>query len=77
MQDQWPVQYFSSLPNAYSKWVKLKVTNTTTTLAMIAILDKLFKIYGVSIIIMSDNGIQLTVIYFNMFLQTSGVKYQN
>lgn len=61
--------------DAYSKWIEVKVTNSTTTAATIAILDGLFASYGIPTTIVSDNGPQFTATEFKTFLQDSGVKY--
>lgn len=60
--------------DAYSKWIEVKVTNSTTTAATIAILDGLFASYGPTTIV-SDNGPQFTATEFKTFLPDSGVKY--
>lgn len=61
--------------DAYNKWIEVKTTNSTTSIATAAILDELFATYGVPITVVSDNGPQFTSIEFKTFLQTSGVKY--
>ncbi|XP_018396143.1 PREDICTED: uncharacterized protein K02A2.6-like [Cyphomyrmex costatus] len=61
--------------DAYSKWVEVRVTHTTTTTATIAMLDNIFASYGVPTTIVSDNGTQFTAEEFKTFLQSSGVKY--
>ncbi|KYN02859.1 Uncharacterized protein K02A2.6, partial [Cyphomyrmex costatus] len=63
------------ITDAYSKWLEVKVTNSTTTAATIAILDELFSTYGVPVTIVSDNGRQFVSAEFETFLQVSGVKY--
>ncbi|XP_024872568.1 uncharacterized protein K02A2.6-like, partial [Temnothorax curvispinosus] len=61
--------------DAFSKWLEVKITNSMTTAATIAILDNLFTAYGAPTIVVSDNGTQFTAAEFKSFLQTSGVKY--
>ncbi|XP_077277689.1 uncharacterized protein LOC143905907 [Temnothorax americanus] len=61
--------------DAYSKWVEVKTTNSTTTTATITILDELFSRYGVPVTVVSDNGRQFVSAEFENFLQMSGVKY--
>ncbi|XP_055608550.1 uncharacterized protein K02A2.6-like isoform X2 [Uranotaenia lowii] len=61
--------------DAYSKWVEVKVTNSTTALATINILDDLFAAYGAPVTVVSDNGPQFTADEFKVFLHRSGVKY--
>ncbi|XP_024877348.1 uncharacterized protein K02A2.6-like, partial [Temnothorax curvispinosus] len=61
--------------DAYSKWLEVKVTNSSTTEATIKILDELFAAYGVPTTIVSDNGTQFTAAEFKTFLQRSGVTF--
>lgn len=67
--------------DAYSKWIEVKTTSSTTTTATIAIFDELFASYGEPTIIVSDNVgshncfSQFTAAEFESFLKESGVKY--
>uniref|UniRef100_A0A0E4C706 RNA-directed DNA polymerase n=1 Tax=Anopheles gambiae TaxID=7165 RepID=A0A0E4C706_ANOGA len=61
--------------DAYSKWVEVKVTHSTTTEATIKILDELFASYGAPLTVVTDNGTQFTAAEFTTFLQRSGVKF--
>lgn len=61
--------------DAYSKWVEVKITNSTTAAATINLLDGLFAAYGAPVTVVSDNGPQFTAEEFKSFLQRSGVKY--
>lgn len=61
--------------DAYSKWVEVKITSSTTTSATANILDGLFAAYGAPVTVVSDNGPQFTAEDFKSFLQRSGVKY--
>ncbi|XP_058448901.1 uncharacterized protein K02A2.6-like [Malaya genurostris] len=61
--------------DAYSKWVEVRVTSTSTTEATVGILDELFCSYGVPTTLVSDNGPQFTAREFKHFLQMSGVKF--
>nr|XP_029715715.1 uncharacterized protein K02A2.6-like [Aedes albopictus] len=61
--------------DAYSKWLEVKVTSTSTTAATIGIMDELFSRYGVLVTVVSDNGPQFTAVEFKDFLQKSGVKF--
>lgn len=61
--------------DAYSKWLEVKVTNSTTTAATIAIMDELFARYGAPVTVVSDNGPQFTAADFKEFLKKSGVKF--
>ncbi|XP_035897214.1 uncharacterized protein K02A2.6-like [Anopheles stephensi] len=61
--------------DAFSKWVEVKPTQSTTTAATIQLLDDLFAAYGAPVTIVSDNGTQFTSSEFKAFLQQSGVKF--
>lgn len=63
------------ISDAYSKWLEVKITNTMTTSATIAILDELFAAYGVPTTIVSDNGTNFTSAEFETFWRTVGVKF--
>ncbi|KYN29995.1 Uncharacterized protein K02A2.6 [Trachymyrmex cornetzi] len=54
--------------DAYSKWMEVKPTNSTTSTATIAILDELFTAYGAPITIVSDNGTPFTSAEFQKIL---------
>jgi len=62
--------------DAYSKWLEVKTTSSTTAPATIAILEEIFATYGAPVTIVSDNGPQFATTEFKTFLQGSGVKYQ-
>lgn len=61
--------------DAYSKWLEVKITNSTTATFTIMMLDEVFAAYGVPITVVSDNGTQFTSVEFKEFLQQVGVKY--
>ncbi|XP_035890488.1 uncharacterized protein K02A2.6-like [Anopheles stephensi] len=61
--------------DAYSKWVEVKITHSTTTEATIKILDDIFASYGAPVTVVTDNGPQFTSEDFSNFLQRSGVKF--
>lgn len=61
--------------DAYSKWLEVKIVNSSTTSSTTAILDQLFASYGVPKIIVSDNGSQFSSVEFKEFLEQSGVKF--
>lgn len=54
--------------DAFSKWLKEKNTKTITEAATIPLLDGEFPIYGVALIIVSDNRINFSSAEFNNFL---------
>lgn len=61
--------------DAFSKWIEVKMTTSTTAAATIQILDGLFSTYGAPVTLVSDSGPQFTSSEFRDFLQKSGVKY--
>ncbi|KMQ84561.1 hypothetical protein RF55_17549, partial [Lasius niger] len=61
--------------DAFSKWLEVKVTSSTTSTATIGILDKLFATYGFPVTVVSDNGTQFASAEFKEFLRMSGIKY--
>ncbi|XP_031338167.1 uncharacterized protein K02A2.6-like [Photinus pyralis] len=63
--------------DAYSKWLEVRPTTSTTATATITILDDLFTAYGVPVTVVSDNGRQFIADDFKSFLRNSGVKYHN
>lgn len=63
------------ITDAYSKWIDVKITSTSTSAATINILDELFASYGVPTTVVSDNGTCFSSSEFKEFLTTVGVKY--
>lgn len=63
------------ISDAYSKWLEVKITNSTTSHATIAILDEVFAAYGAPVTLVSDNGSNFTSKDFNDFLHQVGVRY--
>ncbi|XP_018323746.1 uncharacterized protein K02A2.6-like [Agrilus planipennis] len=61
--------------DAYSKWLEVRVTKSTTSAATSRILDNLFATFGAPVILVSDNAPQFTSAEFKNFLMMSGVKY--
>ncbi|XP_059222020.1 uncharacterized protein K02A2.6-like isoform X3 [Stomoxys calcitrans] len=61
--------------DAYSKWIEVKVTPTSTSSATITILDELFATYGVPTMLVSDNGTCFSSIEFKDYLTKIGVRY--
>ncbi|KAF2904059.1 hypothetical protein ILUMI_02117 [Ignelater luminosus] len=61
--------------DAYSKWLEVKTTTSTTAATTIKLMDEVFAAYGVPVTIVSDNGIQFISEDFKNFLRNSGVKY--
>jgi len=61
--------------DAYSKWLEVKITNTTSLSITIRILDELFTTYSIPITVVSNNGTLFTSTEFEEFLLISGVNY--
>ncbi|XP_061388978.1 uncharacterized protein K02A2.6-like [Musca vetustissima] len=61
--------------DAYSKWIEVKITSSTSSAATIDALDELFASYGVPITIVSDNGTGFASEEFKDYLTRIGVKY--
>uniref|UniRef100_A0A1I8P5A3 Integrase catalytic domain-containing protein n=1 Tax=Stomoxys calcitrans TaxID=35570 RepID=A0A1I8P5A3_STOCA len=61
--------------DAYSKWIEVKVTPTSTSSATITILDELFATYGVPTMLVSDNGTCFSSKEFKDYLTKIGVRY--
>uniref|UniRef100_A0A182YR43 Uncharacterized protein n=1 Tax=Anopheles stephensi TaxID=30069 RepID=A0A182YR43_ANOST len=61
--------------DAYSKWLEVKVTSSTTTNATFNLLDELFASYVVPITVVSDNVPQFASPDFRSYLKNAGVKY--
>lgn len=66
---------FLIVTDAYSKWIEVKITSSTTTAATTAILDEIFSAYGVPVTVVSDNATNFSSAEFREFLKMSGVKY--
>ncbi|XP_037944434.1 uncharacterized protein K02A2.6-like [Teleopsis dalmanni] len=61
--------------DAYSKWLEVKITKSTTAADTISLLDDVFAVLGVPLMVVSDNGTNFTSVELNDFLTTVGVKY--
>lgn len=61
--------------DAYSKWMEVKITSSTTSVTTIVLLDELFAAYGIPVTIISANGTQFTSVEFADFLRKCGVKF--
>ncbi|KAL7728692.1 hypothetical protein ACLKA6_004069 [Drosophila palustris] len=64
------------ISDAYSKWLEVKVTKSTTASATIMLLDEVFTSYGVPLMVVSDNGTNFTSAELNNYLDSVGVKYR-
>lgn len=61
--------------DAYSKWMMVNVTNSTTAEATCNMQETVFAQFGVPVIVVSDNGPQFTVQHFKNFLKMQGVRF--
>ena len=55
----------------------VKVTKSITAAVPIILLDEVFATYCVSLMVVSDNGMNFSSVEFKNFLTNVGVKYQN
>ncbi|XP_054284384.1 uncharacterized protein K02A2.6-like [Macrosteles quadrilineatus] len=69
-------QYLFVIVDAYSKWVEVIPTKTTTSNWCIQQLRKLFSTFGYPFTLVSDNGPNFTSSIFNQFLQACGVTHK-
>ncbi|XP_061396205.1 uncharacterized protein K02A2.6-like [Musca vetustissima] len=66
---------FLIVTDAFSKWMEVKMTSTSTSSATISILDEMFSTYGVPKTVVSDNATNFSSEEFRQFLKNSGVVY--
>ena len=66
---------FFIVVDAHSKWPEVIPMSTTTSLATVVELTRLFASYGIPQQLMSDNGSQFTSQEFKKFLRTNGVRH--
>ncbi|KAL5496662.1 hypothetical protein EMCRGX_G012995 [Ephydatia muelleri] len=66
---------FFIIVDAHSKWPEVIPMSTTTSLATVAELTRLFASYGIPQQLVSDNGPQFTSGEFKEFLRTNGVRH--
>ncbi|XP_054259475.1 uncharacterized protein K02A2.6-like [Macrosteles quadrilineatus] len=69
-------QYLFVIVDAYSKWVEVIPTKTTTSNWCIQQLRKLFSTFGYPFTLVSDNGPNFTSSIFNQFLQACSVTHK-
>ena len=68
--------YIIVLIDYYTKFIRAKVVNRTTTNDVITFLTDTFTIFGFCSILVSDNGPQFTSHYFEMFLMNNGIAHK-
>ena len=61
--------------DAYSKWVEIKKTSSTTSTATIQMLRTIFTHYGLPSTLVSDNGTCFTSQEFEDFLKVNGIQH--
>ncbi|XP_058024074.1 uncharacterized protein K02A2.6-like [Ahaetulla prasina] len=66
---------FFILVDAYSKWVELALMPSTTSDAIIRVLNRLFATHGLPDTLVSDNGPQFTAAPFQFFLARLGIRH--
>lgn len=66
---------FLVLIDAYSKWLEVRIMNSTTALATIAELRDIFTTHGLPRMLVSDNGCQFISYEFSQFMQRNGIQH--
>ena len=61
--------------DAYTKWLDVHVTTTSTSTVTIELLRKSFSTYGLPDVVVSDNATNFTSEEFEAFLESNGVKH--
>ena len=61
--------------DAYSKWLEVRIMNSTTALATIAELRDIFTTHGLPSVLVSDNGSQFTSYEFGEFMRRNGIEH--
>jgi hypothetical protein len=68
-------KYYFLLVDAHSKWLEIIEMKNTTAQSTVRELRKLFALYGLPKVVVSDNGPQLTSAEMERFLRQNGVKH--
>ena len=66
---------FFILIDAHSKWIEVELMSSTTSLAIISILRKIFAHFGLPTTIVTDNGRNFVSSEFNEFLHRNRIKH--
>ncbi|XP_058023860.1 uncharacterized protein K02A2.6-like [Ahaetulla prasina] len=66
---------FLVVVDAYSKWVELVLTPSTTADSIIKVLDKLFSTHGLPDVLVTDNDPQFFAAAFQLFLARLGIRH--
>ena len=61
--------------DAYTKWLDVHVTSTSSSAVTIELLWKSFSMYGLPEVVVSDNAANFTSDDFKVFLRANGVKH--
>lgn len=72
---RWPIPWPHILVvvDAYSKWVELALMHSTTSEAIVKVLEGLLATHGLPDLLVTDNGPQFTAAPFQMFLAKLGI----
>ena len=68
-------KYFLVVVDAYSKWVEIFPTTSTTTKETVACLQHAFALFGLPVTIVSDNGTCFTSAEFQAFVSARGIRH--
>ena len=63
--------------DAYSKWVEVRLVNSTNTVSTIKMLRELFSTFGIPEVIVFDNATGFTSEEFKKFLVSNGIQFVN
>ena len=66
---------FLVLVDAYSKWMEVHVTSSTTTSSTIELMRKSFATLGLPDVIVSDNAANFTSSEFSVFMRRNGIQH--
>ena len=66
---------FMIMVDAHSKWPEIVEMSSTTTKQTIAVLNKVFAVYGLPEQVVSDNGPQFISDEFQLFMKSNGIKH--
>ena len=61
--------------DSYTKWLKVFVTSSTSSTCVIENLRKCFSVFGLPLVVVSDNGTCFTSEQFKLFLSKNGIRH--
>lgn len=67
--------YYIVIVDAYSKWVEIFSTTSTSSASTISILRTCFARFGLPVVLVSDNGTSFTSTEFQSFMTENGIRH--